>query len=54
MSGGLNGNDFLSANTVHSNNLANKLYGGAGLDWFFAGMMDVIFNKTNGEVVTPI
>jgi hypothetical protein len=34
--------------------LADNLYGGAGLDWFLAGMMDVIFNKTSGEVVTQI
>ena len=29
-------------------------YGGAGMDWFFAGMTDVFFNKTNGEVVTQV
>jgi len=24
------------------------------MDWFFAGMMDVLFNKTADEVVTQI
>jgi hypothetical protein len=42
---------FLNAS---GNGLADNLYGGAGMDWFFAGMMDVVFNKTSGEVVTPI
>jgi hypothetical protein len=54
MSGGLNGSYLLNASTVHGNGLADNLYGGPGMDWFFAGMMDVIFNKTNGEVVTQI
>jgi Ca2+-binding RTX toxin-like protein len=54
MSGGLNGNYLLNANTVHGNGQADNLYGGSGMDWFFAGMMDVIFNQTSGEVVTPI
>jgi hypothetical protein len=40
--------------TVNGNGLANKLYGGSGMDWFLAGMMDMIFNKTSGEVVTQI
>jgi hypothetical protein len=44
----------LNANTVHGNGLADNLYGGPGMDWYFAGMMDVIFNKTTGEVVTQI
>ena len=42
------------AGTVHGNGLADNLYGGPGMDWYFAGMMDVMFNKTTGEVVTPI
>src|SRR5207245_5268450 len=54
MSGGLNGNYLLNAGTVHGNSLANKLYGGAGLDWFFAGMADVLFNHMPGETVTQI
>jgi hypothetical protein len=45
---------FLNASTVHGNGLADNFYGGAGMDWFFAGMADVIFNKTTGEVVTQI
>jgi hypothetical protein len=40
--------------TVHDNHLADKLYGGTGMDWFFAGLLDVILNKTSGEVVTQI
>ena len=54
MSGGLNGSNFLNAGTAHSNGLADNLYGGSGLDWDFAGMMDVLFNKATGEVVTQI
>jgi hypothetical protein len=40
--------------TVFGNGLADNLYGGPGLDWYFAGMADVFFNKTSGEVVTSI
>jgi Ca2+-binding RTX toxin-like protein len=55
MSGGLNGSYLLKAGTVQGNGLADNLYGGPGMDWYFAGMMDVISNKTAGEmVVTPI
>src|SRR5205807_1100027 len=53
-SGGLNGSSLLNASTVQGNDLADNLYGGAGMDWFFAGMTDVLFNTTTGEVVTPI
>jgi Ca2+-binding RTX toxin-like protein len=45
---------FLDAGTVFGNGLADNLYGGPGIDWFFAGMMDVIFNKSSGEVVIPV
>ena len=59
ISGGLNGNYLLitqmgSANTVFGNGLADNLQGGAGMDWFFAGMADMISNQTTGEAVTPI
>jgi hypothetical protein len=54
MGGGLNGPYLLNAGTVHGNGLADYLYGGPGLDWYFAGLMDVLFNKTSGEVVTPV
>jgi RTX calcium-binding nonapeptide repeat (4 copies) len=54
MSGGVNGAYLLNASTVHGNGLADKLYGGPGLDWYFAGLMDVLFNKTSDEVVTII
>ncbi len=53
-SGGLNGSYLLNASTVQGNSLADNLYGGAGMDWFFAGMADVLFDTTTGEVVTPI
>jgi Ca2+-binding RTX toxin-like protein len=54
MTGGLNGSNFLNSSTVHDNGQADNLYGGRGMDWFFAGMMDALFNKTTGEVVTQI
>jgi hypothetical protein len=47
-------NGMTGPRTVFGNGLADNLYGGAGTDWFFAGMMDVLFNKTAGEVVTPL
>jgi Ca2+-binding RTX toxin-like protein len=52
--GGLNGADFLNTSTVQDDGQVNKLYGGAGLDWYFEGMADVIFNQTSGEVVTHV
>jgi len=36
MSGGLNGSVLLSPSTVHADGQVNNLYGGAGLDWYFA------------------
>jgi Ca2+-binding RTX toxin-like protein len=54
MSGGLNGAYFLNTSTVHGNGLTDYLYGGAGLDWYLAGLVDVLFNKTTGEVVSQI
>src|SRR5207249_8850876 len=39
-------NGMSGLRTVFGNGLADNLYGGAGLDWYFAGMMDVLFNKT--------
>jgi len=52
--GGLNGAYLLNTNTVHGNGLADYLYGGAGMDWYFAGLLDLLFNKTTGEVTTQI
>jgi hypothetical protein len=49
-----NSNVLLNSSTVHSDGMANNLYGGPGMDWFFAGMLDVLSNKTSGEVVTSI
>jgi hypothetical protein len=34
--------------------MVNDLYGGAGLDWYFAGVLDVLFNKASGEIVTQV
>jgi hypothetical protein len=54
MGGGLNGSVFLNASTVQADGSVNNLYGGAGMDWYFKGMTDVLFNVSSGEVVTPI
>jgi Ca2+-binding RTX toxin-like protein len=54
LSGGLNGTNFLNSTTVHDNGKADTLMGGTGMDWFFAGMMDVLKNKTPDETVTTI
>jgi hypothetical protein len=52
--GGLNGSTVLNTSTVHNDGVANSLYGGPGQDWFFAGVMDAIFNKASGETVTSV
>jgi hypothetical protein len=52
--GGLNGSVLLNSTTVQNNGLADSLSGGAGLDWFFAGVLDVLVNKATGENVTSI
>jgi fibronectin type 3 domain-containing protein len=60
MTGGQNHNSDssvfynLNTSTVQNDGVVNKLYGGPGQDWFFAGMMDVLFNKTSDETVTSI
>jgi hypothetical protein len=54
MSGGLNGAYVLDSSTVHSDGLVNNLYGGAGLDWYFAGVTDILFNRASSEVVTQV
>ena len=65
MTGGMNGPYFLiprtptSSGTVYDNGMIDKLYGGGGMDWYFAdtmmpAIMDMIFNKTTGEMVTSI
>src|SRR5262249_52463746 len=61
MTGGMNGPYFLiprtptSSGTVYDNGMIDKLYGGGGMDWYFAdtmmpAIMDMIFNNTPGEV----
>jgi hypothetical protein len=54
LSGGLNGAYLLNSSTVQADGMVNSLYGGAGLDWFFASAVDQLFNQSSGEVVTPI
>jgi Ca2+-binding RTX toxin-like protein len=54
MSGGGLNFQLLNSSTVHADGQVNDLYGGPGMDWYFAGMMDVLFNKTSGEVVTQV
>jgi hypothetical protein len=51
--GGLN-TVLLNSSTVHYNGQADSLYNGAGMDWYFAGALDVFFNKQSGETVTTI
>jgi hypothetical protein len=53
-SGGLNGSVLLNSSTVHADGQVNNLYGGPGLDWYFAGVLDVLFNKAPAEIVTSI
>jgi hypothetical protein len=53
-SGGLNGNYLLNSNTIQKDGSANSLYGGSGQNWYFAGVLDTVFNQAAGEVVTLI
>jgi hypothetical protein len=53
-SGGLNGNYLLNSTTIQKDGSANSLYGGSGQDWYFAGVLDTVFNQASSEVVTPI
>jgi hypothetical protein len=57
--GGLNLSYDLNGATVFDNSVTDYLYGGAGLDWFFAhtkgrNNVDKIYNRTSGETVTNI
>lgn len=52
--GGLNGSYLLNSTIVQSDGSTNYLYGSSGLDWYFAGVLDLLFNQTTGETVTPI
>jgi hypothetical protein len=61
MSGGLNGTNLLkgsmthnSTDTVHDNGQGDTLTGGTGMDWYFAGMLDMFVNRTSDETVNPI
>jgi ELWxxDGT repeat protein len=56
--GGLNGSYVLNNRTVSDDNASDLLYGGAGLDWFFAHTKgkntDKVIGQTSSEVVTSI
>jgi hypothetical protein len=56
LGGGLNGPYLLNGTTVFDDNTTDALYGGAGLDWFFAHLSgknkDKVNGQTSGEVVT--
>jgi hypothetical protein len=58
--GGLNGSYVLNSWTVSEPSVTDYLYGGAGLDWFFAqtnkanSNVAKIYNRTSGETVTNI
>jgi hypothetical protein len=56
--GGLNGAYVLNSTTVFDDNTTDTLYGGSGLDWYFAHIkrknLDQIIGQTSGEVITGI
>lgn len=55
--GGLNGDYFLNASTVHDDNAIDQLYGDAGTDWFFAKVNGSNKDKVNsaaGETITTL
>jgi hypothetical protein len=55
---GLNGSYLLNSRTVSENNATDWLFGGAGMDWFLAGLngkhKDSVYGQTSGEVRTSI
>jgi hypothetical protein len=57
-SGGLNGGYLLNGQTVTSSGVGDDLYGGPGLDWFFAATgganPDRLHNLKAGEIVTSL
>jgi Ca2+-binding RTX toxin-like protein len=54
LAGGLNGAYFLNSSTVQADGTINILVGGPGLDWYFAGITDLVFNRTAGEVIIQV
>ncbi len=54
VAGGLNGSYLLDAQTVHDDGAVDQLFGGGGMDWFFAGPSDVLSNVKRGDVITKI
>jgi len=47
--GGLNGPDYLNPTTISSGGVKNFMFGGTGVDLFFADPADSIFGKKAGE-----
>jgi hypothetical protein len=52
----LNGQSLLNTSTVHENGRVDTLVGttGSALDWFLAGLTDVIQHKKSAEMQTTI
>ena len=48
----------LNPSTVHTDTAIDVLYGGSGMDWFFAQVSgtnkDLVKDKASGEIVTAI
>jgi hypothetical protein len=58
LSGGLNGSYFLNSGSVFDDNAIDVLYGGTGLDWYFAHLKgnnrDQVNGLASGETVVSI
>jgi hypothetical protein len=52
--GGLNGGHTLNPTTVFRDGFRDTLTGGSGVDWFFAGSLDVITDWAPGEQIVPL
>jgi Ca2+-binding RTX toxin-like protein len=51
LGGGLNGSTLFDAAKVTDDGSADRLTGSLGLDWFFAGLRDVLTDRAGGERV---
>jgi autotransporter-associated beta strand protein len=51
LAGGANGGYLLNSSTVVDDNAADTLWGGGGMDWFFAGLGDEIKDQHAGELI---
>jgi Ca2+-binding RTX toxin-like protein len=59
LAGGQNGSYRLTATTVHADSVADSLFGGAGMDWYFVSgsgkkNQDKVYNQASGEVITTL